>query len=45
MGFPFLDLKDEGNISTLDGVTYDTLIGWMKEGMTRYMDSRLLFQT
>ncbi|KAJ5186521.1 hypothetical protein N7449_011285 [Penicillium cf. viridicatum] len=35
----FLDLKDEGNISTLDGVTYDTFIGWMKEGMTRYMDS------
>lgn len=35
----FLDLKDEDNISTLDGVTYDTLVGWMKEGMTRYMDS------
>ncbi|KGO59552.1 Tannase/feruloyl esterase [Penicillium expansum] len=35
----FLDLKDEDNISTLEGVTYDTLVGWMKEGMTRYMDS------
>jgi tannase len=23
----------------LEGVTYDTLVGWMKQGMTRYMDS------
>ncbi|CAI7665540.1 unnamed protein product [Penicillium glandicola] len=35
----FLDLKDEDNISSLDNVTYDTLVNWMKEGMTRYMDS------
>ncbi|KAJ5724325.1 tannase [Penicillium malachiteum] len=35
----FLDLYDEDNLSSLEGVTYDTLVGWMKQGMTRYMDS------
>ncbi|KAJ5118718.1 uncharacterized protein N7443_007650 [Penicillium atrosanguineum] len=35
----FLELHDEDNLSTLEGVTYDTLVGWMKQGMTRYMDS------
>ncbi|KAJ5703265.1 tannase [Penicillium malachiteum] len=35
----FLELYDEDNLSLLEGVTYDTLVGWMKKGMTRYMDS------
>ncbi|KAK6811279.1 hypothetical protein RU639_013091 [Aspergillus parasiticus] len=35
----FLELRDEDNFSTLDGVTYDTLKGWMVQGMERYMDS------
>jgi tannase len=34
-----LELYDESNLSSLEGVTYDTLTGWMKQGMTRYMDS------
>ncbi|KAI9643304.1 hypothetical protein NHQ30_007922 [Ciborinia camelliae] len=35
----FLDLNDTSNLDTLDGVTYDTLVQWMIEGMTRYYDS------
>ncbi|KAJ5913085.1 tannase [Penicillium tannophilum] len=35
----FLELHDEDNLSSLEGYTYDTLVGYMKQGMTRYMDS------
>ncbi|KAJ5556686.1 Tannase/feruloyl esterase [Penicillium frequentans] len=35
----FIELQDLSNLSDLDGVTYDTLVGWMNEAMTRYMDS------
>ena len=34
----FSELNDD-NLSTLKSVTYDTLVGWMKLGMVRYMDS------
>lgn len=33
-----LELLDEDNLSTLDGVTYDTLRDWMLEGWQRYED-------
>ncbi|KAI1401698.1 hypothetical protein F4819DRAFT_316033 [Hypoxylon fuscum] len=35
----FVQLLDLDNLSSLDGVTYDTLVGWMNTGMVRYMDS------
>ncbi|KAJ6017477.1 tannase [Penicillium sp. IBT 35674x] len=35
----FIELQDLSNLSDLDGVTYDTLVGWMNEAMVRYMDS------
>ena len=35
----FVELQDLDNLSTLDGVTYDTLIGWMNKAMVRYMDT------
>ncbi|RTE72739.1 Tannase [Fusarium euwallaceae] len=35
----FIQLLDLDNLSTLDGVTYDTLVEWMTIGMIRYGDS------
>ncbi|KAM0159879.1 hypothetical protein ACHAPG_003311 [Botrytis cinerea] len=35
----FLELQDLDNLSTLDNVTYDTLVQWMVQGWTRYEDS------
>ncbi|KAL4923163.1 putative tannase [Aspergillus undulatus] len=35
----FIQLLDADNLSTLDGVTYDTVIDWMNTGMHRYYDS------
>ncbi|KAL2845019.1 tannase and feruloyl esterase [Aspergillus pseudoustus] len=35
----FVQLLDLDNLSDLDGVTYDTLVDWMRTGMIRYMDS------
>ena len=35
----FLDLLDETNIDSLDGVTYDTLVSWMWEGWQMYQDT------
>ncbi|KAG7862688.1 hypothetical protein KL939_000007 [Ogataea angusta] len=35
----FIKLLDLDNLDNLDGVTYDTLIDWMKIGMYRYFDS------
>lgn len=35
----FLDLLDQTNIDTLDGVTYDTLVSWMWQGWQRYQDT------
>lgn len=34
----FLELTSASTLASLDNVTYDTLIGWMTEGMTRYSD-------
>ena len=35
----FIELLDLDNLSNLDGVSYDTLVGWMDIGMVRYGDS------
>ncbi|KAL3479824.1 putative tannase [Aspergillus californicus] len=35
----FLELRDSDNLSSLKGVTYDTLKAWMIQGMERYTDS------
>ena len=35
----FIELVDLDNLSTLDGVIYDTMVGWMNTAMIRYMDS------
>lgn len=35
----FLELQDVDNLSTLDNVTYDTLVQWMTLGMKMYADS------
>ncbi|THV46940.1 hypothetical protein BGAL_0347g00020 [Botrytis galanthina] len=35
----FLELQDLDNLSSLDNVTYDTLVQWMVQGWTRYEDS------
>lgn len=35
----FIQLLDLDNLSSLEGVTQDTLIEWMNTGMVRYMDS------
>ncbi|ESZ96781.1 tannase [Sclerotinia borealis F-4128] len=35
----FIELNDATNLDTLDGVTYDTLVQWMTEGMTLYYHS------
>ncbi|KAL2823320.1 Tannase/feruloyl esterase [Aspergillus cavernicola] len=35
----FVQLLDLDNLSSLDNVTYDTLISWMETGMVRYLDS------
>ncbi|KAJ5343698.1 putative tannase [Penicillium brevicompactum] len=34
----FLELEDVDNMSTLQNVTYDTLVDWMKLGQARYED-------
>jgi tannase len=34
-----VELIDEDNLTTLDGVTYDTIVGWMQTAMVRYLDS------
>ncbi|TIA35488.1 Tannase 30 kDa subunit [Aureobasidium pullulans] len=35
----FVELIEEDNLSTLDGVTYDTIVDWMQTAFVRYMDS------
>ncbi|RAK75462.1 putative tannase [Aspergillus fijiensis CBS 313.89] len=35
----FVQLLNIDNLSNLDNVTYDTLVGWMNTGMIRYIDS------
>jgi tannase len=35
----FVELLDVDNLSSLDNVTYDTVVGWMNTGMIRFMDS------
>ncbi|KAJ5080801.1 Tannase [Penicillium angulare] len=35
----FVELQNLDNLSTLDGVTYDTLVEWMNRAMVRYMDT------
>ncbi|KAJ5702272.1 hypothetical protein N7488_009820 [Penicillium malachiteum] len=35
----FVELLDLDNLSSLDGVTYDTVVEWMNIAMVRYMDS------
>ncbi|RDW92967.1 uncharacterized protein DSM5745_00289 [Aspergillus mulundensis] len=35
----FIELLDIDNLSTLDNITYDTLVSWMDTAMTRYMDT------
>ncbi|KAL3430158.1 Tannase/feruloyl esterase [Aspergillus tetrazonus] len=35
----FVQLLDLDNLSTLDGVTYDTVVGWMDTAMIRYYDT------
>ncbi|KAI1420302.1 Tannase/feruloyl esterase [Xylaria sp. FL1777] len=35
----FVQLVDLDNLSSLDNVTYDTLVAWMNAGTTRYLDS------
>lgn len=35
----FVQLLDLDNLSTLDGVTYDTVVEWMDIAMNRYFDS------
>ncbi|GME61188.1 Tannase subunit [Neofusicoccum parvum] len=35
----FVELVDVDNLSSLDNVTYDTLIDWMNTAMVRYLDS------
>jgi tannase len=35
----FLDLLDQTNIDTLDGVTYDTLVSWIWQGWQMYQDT------
>lgn len=35
----FLELLDLDNLETLDNVTYDTLFGWMEEGLDLFMDT------
>ncbi|KAJ5093768.1 Tannase/feruloyl esterase [Penicillium angulare] len=35
----FVELVDLDNLSSFDGVTYDTLVEWMNTAMVRYMDS------
>lgn len=35
----FVQLLNIDNLADLNNVTYDTLVGWMKLGMERYMDS------
>lgn len=35
----FLQLMDVDNLSSLEGVTYDTIYAWMKQGMNLYGDS------
>lgn len=35
----FVELLDLDNLSTLDGVTYDTLVSWMETGFVRFLDS------
>ncbi|KIY52227.1 tannase and feruloyl esterase [Fistulina hepatica ATCC 64428] len=35
----FVELLDLDNLSNLDNVTYDTLVGWMETAMVKYMDS------
>ncbi|KAL4734214.1 Tannase/feruloyl esterase [Aspergillus similis] len=35
----FVQLLDLDNLSTLDGVTYDTVVGWMDTAMVRYYDT------
>ncbi|KAF9027527.1 tannase [Hymenopellis radicata] len=35
----FVQLQDLDNLSSLDNVTYDTLIDWMNTAMIRYLDS------
>lgn len=35
----FLELTSASNLDSLDGVTYDTLRDWMREGWYRYQDS------
>ena len=34
----FLDLTTASTLASLDNVTYDTLVQWMTDGMTRYYD-------
>ncbi|GAP84734.2 putative tannase [Rosellinia necatrix] len=35
----YVQLLDLDNLADLEGVTYDTLVGWMNYGMIRYLDS------
>ncbi|OJJ45336.1 hypothetical protein ASPZODRAFT_69429 [Penicilliopsis zonata CBS 506.65] len=35
----FIQLLDIDNLSSLDNVTYDTMVDWMNTGMIRYLDS------
>ncbi|KAF2137119.1 uncharacterized protein K452DRAFT_279119 [Aplosporella prunicola CBS 121167] len=35
----FVQLVDVDNLTTMDGVTYDTLISWMETAMVRYGDT------
>ncbi|KAJ5525386.1 tannase [Penicillium frequentans] len=35
----FVELVDLDNLSSFDGVTYDTLVEWMNTAMVRYMDT------
>ena len=34
-----VELIEEDNLTTFDGVTYDTLVDWMQTAMVRYLDS------
>ncbi|KAK7743429.1 hypothetical protein SLS62_010573 [Diatrype stigma] len=35
----FLQFKDEENLSSLDGITYDTLVDWMNQAIDLYEDT------
>jgi tannase len=33
----FLEQVNLDNLANIDGVTYDTIVSWMKEGMDKYL--------